>query len=74
MRYSHLTDQQIFQAISDSHEAIAALVRYQNHLATGRGLPKDDAARIELMTANIRLVQRIKDDIAELEKELDRRG
>jgi len=72
-RYAQLTESQIWQAISESHEAIAGLIKYQRYLSTGSGLPKNDEARIQLMASNVKLVQKIQSEIKELQKELERR-
>jgi hypothetical protein len=47
MRYSQLSGQQILLALSDSHNVIAAITKYQASLASGTGLPIDDTPRIE---------------------------
>jgi hypothetical protein len=74
MRFSQLTKEQILRALSESHMAIANLSRYQSFLATGEGLPKSDAARIELMISNTKLIEKIQEEIADLDKELSSRG
>ena len=56
MRYSQLSGQQILLALSDSHNVIAAITKYQASLANGTGLPIDDTPRIELMAANLKVV------------------
>jgi len=38
MRYSQLSGQQILLALSDSHNVIAAITKYQASLASGTGL------------------------------------
>jgi hypothetical protein len=72
MRYSELTGQQILLALSDSHNVIAAITKYQASLASGTGLPVDDTPRIELMAANLKVVEKIRTEIRALEHELDR--
>jgi hypothetical protein len=46
---------------------------YQVFLASGIGLPKDDVARSEIMSASINVVEKIRTEIRALEHELDRR-
>jgi hypothetical protein len=72
MRYSQLTGQQILHALSESHNTTAAIIKYQAFLADGTGLPNDDPARIELMAANTKMVEKIRTEIRALEHELDR--
>jgi valyl-tRNA synthetase len=72
MRYSQLSGQQILLALSESHNVIAAITKYQASLASSAGLPKDDAARIELMAANLKVIDKIQTEIRALEHELDR--
>ena len=72
MRYSQLSGEQILLALSESHNVIAAITKYQASLASGMGLPKDDTARIELMAANLKVVEKIRTEIRALENELDR--
>ncbi|MGA8696101.1 MAG: hypothetical protein WB689_20100, partial [Xanthobacteraceae bacterium] len=62
MRYSQLSGQHILLALSDSHNA-----KYQASLASGTGLPIDDTARIELMTANLKVVEKVRTEIRALE-------
>jgi hypothetical protein len=72
MRYSQLSGQQILLALSDSHNVIAAITKYQASLASGTGFPIDDTPRIELMAANLKVVEKIRTEIRALEHELDR--
>ena len=58
MRYSQLSGQQILLALSDSHNVIAAITKYQASLASGTGLPIDDTPRIELMAANLKSLKK----------------
>jgi len=71
MRYSQLSGQQILSELSDSYKVISAITKYQAALASGAGLPIDDPARIELMAANVNVVERIRTEIRVLEHELD---
>jgi hypothetical protein len=71
MRYSQLSGQQILLALSDSHNVIAAITKYQASLASGTGLAIDDTPRIELMAANLK-IKKIRTEIRALEHELDR--
>ncbi len=73
MRYSQLSGQQILSALSESHMVVAAITKYQASLASGIGLPKDDAGRIELMAASMTVLEKIRTEIRALEHELDRR-
>jgi hypothetical protein len=72
MRYSQLSGQQILLTLSDSHNVIAAITKYQASLASGTGLPMDDTPRNEIMAANLKLVEKIRTEIRALEHELDR--
>ena len=51
MRHSQLSDEQILLALSESYNVVAAIAKYQVFLVSGIGLPKDDAAGIELKTS-----------------------
>jgi hypothetical protein len=70
MQYSKLSDQEIFQALSDSHEVIASIRDYQSTLASRKGFPSNDVARNELMNSNAKLIDAIQADIRVLESEL----
>jgi hypothetical protein len=72
MRYSQLSGQEILSALSDSHNVVAAVTKYEASLASGTGLPTDDTARIELMAANLKVVEKVRTEIRALEHELDR--
>lgn len=73
MRHSQLSNEQILLALSESYNIIAAITKYQVFLASGIGLPKDDTARNEIITASINVVEKIRTEIRALEHELDRR-
>ena len=72
MRYSQLSGQQILSELSDSYKIISAITKYQASLASGTGLPVDDTPRVELMAANLKVVEKIRTEIRALEHELDR--
>jgi predicted HAD superfamily phosphohydrolase len=71
MRYSQLTGEQILKALSESYNAIAASTKYRTFLTRGVGLPKDDAAQIELVAGNLKVGEEIRTEIRALEHELD---
>ena len=73
MRHSQLSNEQILLALSESYSIVAAITKYQVFLASGIGLPKDDTARSEIMTASLNVVAKIRTEIRALEHELDRR-
>jgi hypothetical protein len=73
MRHSQLSNEQILLALSESYSIVAAITKYQVFLASGIGLPKDDTARSEIMTASLNVVEKIRTEIRALEHELDRR-
>jgi hypothetical protein len=73
MRHSQLSNEQMLLALSESYSIVAATTKYQVFLASGIGLPKDDTARSEIMTASVNVVEKIKTEIRALEHELDRR-
>jgi hypothetical protein len=73
MRHSQLSNEQILLALSESYSIVAAITKYQVFLASGIGLPKDDTARSEIMTASANVVEKIRTEIRALEHELDRR-
>ena len=73
MRHSELSNEQILLALSESYSIFAAITKYQVFLASGIGLPKDDTARSEIMTASVNAVEKIRTEIRALEHELDRR-
>jgi hypothetical protein len=72
MHYTQLSGQKILSALSDSYDVISAVEKYQASFASDTGLPKDDLARIELMAANVRVVEKVQTEIRALERELDR--
>ena len=74
MRHSHLSNEQILLALSESYNVVAAITKYQVFLTSGIGLPKDDAARSELMTANIKVLEKMRTEIRALEHELENRA
>jgi hypothetical protein len=71
--YSHLSDAQLIQALKEQNEALQNVNTYQQWLAKGAGLPKDDDARIQTMESNIKLALRLQERIAELEAEQAKR-
>jgi hypothetical protein len=73
VRHSQLSNEQILLALSESYSIVAAITKYQVFLASGIGLPKDDTARSEIMTASANVVEKIRTEIRALEHELDRR-
>jgi len=73
MRHSQLSNEQILLALSESYNIVAAITKYQVFLVSGIGLPKDDAARSEIMSASINVVEKIRIEIRALEHEPDRR-
>ena len=73
MRHSELSNEQILVALSESYNVVAAITKYQLFLTGAIGLPKDDPARSELLTANIKALEKIRTEIRALEHELDRR-
>jgi predicted HAD superfamily phosphohydrolase len=70
MRHSQLSNEQILLALSESYNIVAAITKYQVFLASGIGLPKDDVARSEIMSASINVVEKIRTEIRALEHEL----
>jgi hypothetical protein len=72
MRHSQLSNEQVLLALSESYNIIAAITKYQVFLASGIGLPKDDTARSEIMTASINVIEKNRTEIRALEHELDR--
>jgi hypothetical protein len=73
MRHSQLSNEQILLALSESYNVVAAVTKYQVFLTSPIGLPKDDTARNELMTANMKVLEKIRTEIRALEHGLDRR-
>ena len=49
---------------------LAAIEKYQAHLASGNGLPKDELSRLELQLSNSRLAEQRNEIITGLEAEL----
>ena len=70
MRHSQLSNEQILLALSESYNIVAAITKYQVFLASGIGLPKDDAARSEIMSASMNVVEKIRTEIRALEMNL----
>ena len=70
---SGLTSPWALPRLREPTNIIAAVTKYQLFLASAIGLPKDDTGRIELMTASITTVEKIRTEIRALEHELDRR-
>jgi len=73
MRHSQLSNEQILVALSESYNVVASITKYQLFLTSAIGLPKDDPARSELLTANVKALEKIRTEIRALEHELDRR-
>jgi hypothetical protein len=73
MRHSQLSNEQILLALSESYNVVAAVTKYQLFLTSAIGLPKDDSARSELLTGNIKALEKMRTEIRALEHELDRR-
>jgi hypothetical protein len=73
MRHSQLSNEQILLALSESYNVVAAVTKYQLFLTSAIGLPKDDPARSELLTGNIKALEKMRTEIRALEHELDRR-
>ena len=71
MRYSQLSGQQILSTLSDSYIVVDAITKYQDSLASGTGPTIDDAGRIELVAANLKVVEKIRTEIRVLEHEID---
>ena len=63
MRHSQLSNEQILLALSESYNVVAAITKYQVFLTSGIGLPKDDPARSDLMTANMKALEKIRTEI-----------
>jgi hypothetical protein len=72
MHYTQLSGQKILSVLSDSYNVISAVKKYQASFASDAGLPKDDLARIQLMAANVNVVEKVQTEIRALERELDR--
>jgi len=61
---------EITTAIEQTQKAIEGSKSYLKFLATGQGLPKDDAARHELAESHTKLVDRMEREVEELQSEL----
>jgi hypothetical protein len=72
MNYTQLSGQKILSVLSDSYNVISAVKKYQASFASDTGLPKDELARTELMTANVKVAEKVQTEIRALERELDR--
>jgi hypothetical protein len=57
-RHSQLSNEQIVLALSESYNVAAAITKYQVFLTNGIGLPKDDLAQSELLTADIKVLEK----------------
>jgi hypothetical protein len=66
MDASRLSDAQSARGIEEDTDVLRALAKYQNCLASGRGLPKNDQARIQLMESNVKIGIKIRREIDEL--------
>ncbi len=73
MSYSQLSDEQVLEVLSKSHEAVVNILRYQSFLTSGSGLPKNDTARNQLISSNTKWLEKIRTEIKALESELSRR-
>lgn len=60
MNYTQLSGQKILSVLSDSYNVISAVKKYQASFASDTGLPKDELARTELMTANVKVAEKFK--------------
>ena len=67
-RYEDMSRDQIHRVIAREREMLAAIEKYQVHLASGNGLPRDELSRLQL--SNSRLAEQRNEMIKELEAEL----
>ncbi len=74
MKISDLSDAELYQALAENHEAIAATRKYQSALALPKALPIDDSAKSKLMLSNNEHVKEIESQNREVQEELDRRA
>ena len=66
MKYRHLSKQELKRAIVETSAAAKDVKKYEDFLATGKGLPKNLAARIELMTSNVKLLAKLQAQLQHL--------
>ena len=72
MRHSQLSNEQVLLVLSESYNVVAAITRYQVFLRA-HWTSKRRTARSELMTANMKVLKKVRTEIRALEHELDRR-
>jgi hypothetical protein len=73
MRFSNMTDNDLWRGMAASNEAMVTLAKSQSELAEGRGLPSDFKAREQLMFSNIRMMAKLRQEHDEYFTELQRR-
>jgi hypothetical protein len=67
-----ITAADLWAAMHDTNDGISAITKYQAFLATGKGNPKDDDARIELMKSNLKMVRVLQKDLDKQADELEK--
>jgi len=73
MSYSQLSDEQVLEVLSKSHEAVVSMLKYQSFLVGGAGPAKAAAALDQLIASNKKWLEKIRTEIKALEAELSRR-
>jgi hypothetical protein len=66
MDYSHLSQAEIRKGIEETAAALAGVRRYQEFIATGKGLPRDETARAELAQSYAKIRSKLEGDLDDL--------
>lgn len=73
MRYSHLTDDELWRGMAENSDAMSQIAKNQIDLAEGRIGMKDPAAGAQLMISNVRQIAHLRREYDNYYSELRRR-
>jgi hypothetical protein len=73
MRYSHLTDAELWRGMAENSDAMSQIAKNQIDLAEGRIGMKDPAAGAQLMISNVRQIAHLRREYDNYYSELQRR-
>jgi hypothetical protein len=61
MAVKDMTDDALWAGMADALEGMTNITKYQKTLAAGQGLPKDHDTRVQLMVANLHLMENLRE-------------
>jgi hypothetical protein len=73
MRYSHLTDDELWRGMAENSDAMSQIAKNQIDLAEGRIGMKDPATGAQLMISNVRQIAHLRREYDNYFSELQRR-